>query len=213
MQRFDNSVIEFVSKYSSEPDELLKKIERETYSKILRPQMIAGAIQGKVLEMFSTMIQPENILELGTFTGYSTLCLAKGLKPSGNIYTIESNDELENFTQNFFDQSEYKKNIKFIIGDAREIIQNLDKTFDLVFIDADKRQYPEYYELIFDKVKHKGFIIADDVLWYGKINQKVPDNDLYTKGLKIFNEIVKNDKRVENVIVPIRDGLNIIRKL
>lgn len=213
MQRFDDSIIDFISKFSSEPNELLKKIERETYSKILRPQMIAGAIQGKILEMFSTMIQPENILELGTFTGYSTLCLAKGLKHNGTIYTIESNDELENFTQHFFDQSEYKENIKFIVGDAREIIQNLDKTFDLVFIDADKRQYPEYYELVFEKVKPNGFIIADDVLWYGKINQETPDNDLYTKGLKVFNEMVKNDERVENVIFPIRDGLNIIRKL
>lgn len=213
MQRFTDSVSNYIFDHSSKPSDLLNELERETHLKILRPQMVSGPIQGKILEMISCMIQPEQILELGTFTGYATLCLAEGLKGEGQIHTIDINDELEDFAQSFFDRSEHKEKIHFHVGDAREIIPGFKQQFDLVFIDADKRQYPEYYELIFDKVRSGGFIIADDILWYGKVNEEVPENDTYTKGLIEFNKMVKNDDRIENVIFPIRDGLNIIRKL
>jgi len=213
MQRFTDSVTDYILKHSSNPSDLLNELERETHLKILRPQMVSGQIQGKILEMISCMVQPEHILELGTFTGYSTLCLAKGLKQSGKIHTIDINDELEDFAQSFFDRSEFKDKIEFHIGDAREIIPSFKQQFDLVFIDADKRQYPEYYNLVFDKVISGGFIIADDILWYGKVNEEVSENDTYTKGLIEFNSMVQADTRVENVIFPIRDGLNVIRKL
>lgn len=213
MQRFNESVTQYILENTSEPDELLEELERQTYLKVLRAQMVSGKLQGKILEMISCMIKPMNILELGTFTGYSALCLAKGLKPQGKIITVDINDELEDFAQSFFDRSTYKHQIEFKTGDARQIIPELKETFDLVFIDADKRQYPEYYNLVFDKVKPGGFIVADDVLWYGKINEEIPENDLYTKGLLEFNTMVKNDMRVENVIFPVRDGLMFIRKL
>jgi predicted O-methyltransferase YrrM len=153
MQRFNDSVTQYILDHTSEPDKLLLELERKTYLKVLRPQMVSGTLQGKILEMISCMIQPTTILELGTFTGYSALCLAKGLKPNGKLITIDVNDELEDFAQSFFDRSSYKNQIDFVIGDARKIIPELNKTFDLVFIDADKRQYSEYYDLIFDKVR------------------------------------------------------------
>ncbi len=212
MQRFDEDVTQYIYEHMSGTDLLLDELERETYLKVLRPQMVSGKLQGKILEMISCMIQPENILELGTFTGYSALCLAKGLKKNGKITTIDINDELEDFTRSFFNRSIYKNKINFLIGDACEIIPNLNEMFDLVFIDADKRQYPDYYKLVIDKVKSGGFIIADDVLWYGKINRQVQENDTYTKGLIEFNKMVKNDINVENVIFPVRDGLFVIRK-
>lgn len=213
MQRFNDSVNEYIINHSSKPDDLLNELERETHLKILRPQMVSGHIQGKILEMISCMIQPTAILELGTFTGYSTLCLAKGLTIDGIIHTIDINDELEDFTQSFFNKSKFKNQIAFHIGDAREIVADINEKFDLVFIDADKRQYPEYYDLVFAKVKPGGFIIADDILWYGKVNEDVAENDTYTQGLLKFNKIVQNDNRVENVVFPVRDGLMVVRKL
>lgn len=212
MQRFNESVSQYILNHTSESDILLQELERQTYLKVLRPQMVSGTLQGKILEMISCMIQPENILELGTFTGYSALCLAKGLKPKGKLITIDINDELEEFAQSFFDRSLYKKQFDLRIGDARKIVPELNETFDLVFIDADKRQYSEYYNLVFDKVRPGGFIIADDVLWYGKVNETIPDNDTYTKGLVEFNNVVQNDSRVENVIFPVRDGLMVVKK-
>ncbi len=213
MQRFTSSITNYILDHTSDPDSLLQELERQTYVKVLRPQMVSGKLQGKILEMISCMIQPNAILELGTFTGYSALCLAKGLKPGGKLVTIDVNDELEEFAQSFFDRSLYRNQIDFRIGDARHIIPSLIEEFDLVFIDADKREYPEYYELVFEKVKTGGFIIADDVLWYGKVNEEIADNDLYTKGLLRFNEMIKNDKRIEKVILPVRDGLMLLRKL
>ena len=152
MQRFTDKVNTYIYKHSTEPDQLLAELERQTYLKILRPQMVSGPIQGKVLEMISTMIKPERILELGTFTGYSALCLAKGLTDSGKLITIDINDELQDFAQSFFDRSPWSHKIEFKVGDARKIVTELNEQFDLVFIDADKRQYPEYYDLVFDKV-------------------------------------------------------------
>ncbi len=213
MQRFNESVTHYILSHTSPPDPLLVELERQTYLKVLRAQMLSGPVQGKILEMISCMIRPQNILELGTFTGYSALCLAKGLAPQGMLITIDINDELEEFAQSFFNRSMQQKQIDFRIGDACSIIPTLDVMFDLVFIDADKRQYPDYYRLVFDKVAPGGFIIADDVLWYGKVNETIPDNDAYTQGLSVFNQMVQNDTRVENIIFPVRDGLMIIRKL
>ena len=213
MQRFNESVTQYILDHTSVPDVLLQDLERQTHLKVLRPQMVSGTLQGKILEMISCMVKPDNILELGTFTGYSALCLAKGLKPGSKLITIDINDELEEFAQSFFDRSQHKNQIQFLLGDARQIVPKLNETFDLVFIDADKRQYPEYYNLVFDKVKPGGFIIADDVLWYGKINEPISENDTYTKKLVEFNNMVHYDSRVENVIFPVRDGLMVLRKL
>jgi caffeoyl-CoA O-methyltransferase len=212
MQRFNHSVEHYIIDHTTQPDPLLQRLERETWTKVLRPQMVSGHLQGKTLEMFSRMIQPHAILELGTFTGYSALCLAKGLAPGGQLITIDINDELEEFATSFFNQSAQAAHIKMLTGDARQIVPTLPQLFDLVFIDADKRQYPEYYQLIFDKVKPGGFILADDVLWYGKINDEAPTNDSYTLGLQQFNAIVRADNRVETLMLPIRDGLMVIYK-
>lgn len=212
MQRFDHKVSEYIINHTTPPDELLNELERTTYLKILRPQMVSGHLQGKVLEMLSCMIKPKRILELGTFTGYSALCLAKGLQIDGELHTIDINDELEDFVRSFFDRSEYSRQIHLYIGDAFKIVPSFDCLFDLVFIDADKRQYPDYYNLIFEKVSPGGFIIADDVLWYGKIDENATEKDTYTKGLQEFNNFVHSDPRVENVLFPIRDGLMVIRK-
>jgi len=213
MHRFDESLSQYIVNHSTDVDPLLKELERETYLKIIHPQMLSGVIQGKILEMISSMIKPKNILELGTFTGYSALCLAKGLKKDGKLITIDINDELEDFTNSFFNRSCYKDKIIFKIGDACNIIPYLKEEFDLIFIDADKRQYTEYYNLVFDKVKKGGFIIADNILWYGKVNKEVSKTDLHTKELIKFNKMVNDDPRVENVIFPIRDGLMVVRKL
>ncbi len=211
MQRFDDTVNNYIHEHTTTADDLLIELERETYLKVLRARMVSGHLQGKVLEMLSQMIRPKHILELGTFTGYSALCLAKGLPIEGVLHTIDINDELETFAQKYFDKSPYKNQIQLHIGDARDIIPEFEKTFDLVFMDADKRQYPEYYDLIFDKINNGGYLIADDVLWYGKMNLDKPD-DAYTKGLMDFNKKVQEDDRVENVLFPIRDGLMVVRK-
>ena len=158
------------------------------------------------------MIKPTNILEIGTFTGYSAICLAKGLRTNGKLFTIDINDEIADFTKSFLNKSIFKDKIVFHVGDAINIIPEIDENFDLVFIDADKREYLDYYKLIFDKVNKGGFIIADNVLWDGKVVEKVDKNDKQTQGLLEFNDFVHNDSRVENVMFPIRDGLMIMRK-
>ncbi len=211
MQRFDDSVAQFILDHTTPEDELLSQLERETYLKVLRPRMVSGHLQGKVLEMLSYMVQPKYILELGTFTGYSALCLVKGLQAGGELHTIDINDELETFAQKYFDKSEKGKQIHLHIGDARDIIPQLPQQFDLVFMDADKRQYPAYYELVRERVRPGGFILADDVLWYGKMKMDEAD-DAYTKGLMDFNRMVQEDPAVDNVILPIRDGIMAIRK-
>ena len=158
------------------------------------------------------MIRPKYILELGTYTGYSAVFMAKGLRAGGELHTIELNDELQKFTQSFFDRSEHGDSIKLHIGDANDIVPIIDREFDLVFIDADKRQYLDYYHLVFDKIAKGGYIIADNILWSGKVIEPVHKNDEYTKGILAFNSFVHHDSRVENVIFPFRDGLMVIRK-
>jgi len=208
-----NSIDEYILAHTQAESELLQSLNRETYAKILMPRMLSGQVQGKVLEMISKMINPDYILEIGTYTGYSAICLAQGLTEKGKLHTIEINDELETFTRSFFEKSNIANKINFHIGDALEIIPNLENNIDLVFIDADKRNYLSYYEVIIKKVKKGGFILVDNVLWGNKVIDKVHDNDLYTKGIIEFNKFVHEDDRVENVILSIRDGIMILRKL
>lgn len=193
-------------------DEVLRELDRETHLKVLGARMISGHLQGAVLTMLSKMIQPENILEIGTFTGYSAICLARGLKPGGKLITIEVDDELESIAARFFIKAGLENSIEQRIGPALEIIPQLSGPFDLVFIDAHKPEYSAYYDAIFEKVKPGGYLIADNTLWNGKVLEEPAPDDLQTKGVLAFNSLVKNDSRVEKVILPLRDGMTIIRK-
>ncbi len=191
---------------------LLAKLNRDTHLRILNPRMMSGHLQGRILKMFCRMIQPKKILELGTFTGYSALCMAEGLADDAIIHTIEHDDELEEMILQTFEKSNFKNQIKLHIGEALEVIETLDETFDLVFIDADKRQYLDYYEAVFPKVRKGGFILADNTLWAGKVVQPLQHNDKQTEAILRFNDFVTNDSRVEKVILPLRDGLTILMK-
>ncbi len=193
-------------------DPILHELNRETHLKVLMPRMLSGHLQGKMLEMISKMIRPSHILELGTYTGYSAICLAKGLIDNGLLHTIEINDELESMARSYFKKSGFSDQIVLHIGDSMAIVPRLSPSFDLVFIDADKRQYLDYYQLVFDRVRSGGYIIADNILWDGKVVEPLKPNDAYTKGILTFNDFVKNDSRVEKVIFPVRDGLMVIRK-
>lgn len=192
--------------------ELLKKLNRDAHTNLLHPRMISGHLQGRLLKMFCRMIQPKYILELGTYTGYATLCLAEGAVDDAEIHTIEVFDELEDFIKKHLHQSKLKDKIHLHIGDALEIIPKLDCTFDLVFIDANKRSYTEYYEAIFPKVRQGGLIIADNTLWDGKVLDTPKGSDKQTIAIQSFNDMIATDERVEKVIVPIRDGLTLIWK-
>ncbi len=203
---------DYILAHTEEESELLAELNRETEHKILLPRMLSGHLQGKLLGMISKMIKPDYILEIGTYTGYSALCLAQGLTADGILHTIEINDELENFTKSFLEKSEISHKIKFHIGNARTIIPQLPDDIDLVFIDGDKRQYLDYYKLVIEKTKKGGFILADNVLWSGKVANKNLKLDEYTKGILVFNDFVHQDDRVENVILPIRDGIMLLRK-
>ncbi|SDM73107.1 Predicted O-methyltransferase YrrM [Daejeonella rubra] len=197
---------------SCEPEnDLLKHINRETYLKVSMPRMLSGHYQGRLLSMISKMISPERILEIGTFTGYATLCLAEGLRENGRIYTIDINMELEDMVRSNFKRSDLDSKIIYQIGDAKEIIPSLNETFDLVFIDADKKNNATYYNMIIDKVRSGGLILVDNVLWSGKVlDQGVSDQK--TSFINKFNEMVSADQRVEKLILPVRDGLFLIRK-
>lgn len=196
--------------YCEPEDELLQHIDRETNLKVLMPRMLSGHYQGRVLSMLSKMISPQNILEIGTFTGYATLCLAEGLSANGTIYTLDINAELEDMVRENFAKSPLNSKINYIIGDAQESIKNIKETFDLVFIDADKKNNGTYYDLIFDQVRPGGLIIVDNVLWSGKIVKNAQDKD--TKNISSFNDKINADQRVEKLILPVRDGLFVIRK-
>ncbi|MBN2521013.1 MAG: class I SAM-dependent methyltransferase [Bacteroidales bacterium] len=211
MFNINQKIEDYILSHSDEEDEILKELYRQTYLKALNPRMISGYMQGKFLEFISKMIEPEQILEIGTFTGYSAICLAKGLKPSGKLHTIELNIELEEFPKKYVEKLNLTHKIKFYMGDALQIIDKMDYVFDLVFIDGDKRQYCDYYNKVFDKVKKGGFIIADNIFWDGKVLDE-NDYEKTTMGLKEFSKIVKSDKRVEKFILPLRDGLMLIRK-
>jgi caffeoyl-CoA O-methyltransferase len=209
-----NPIIEeYISTFSSEEPELLKRINRETHADVLMPRMLSGHYQGRVLSMLSFMIQPKRILEIGTFTGYSALCLAEGMPKGSELVTVDINEELEDRVRGYFTQYEKSSAISYLIGDATKVVAGLEGFFDLVFIDADKHNYLTYYQLVFDKVPTGGFIFVDNTLWSGKV--AVPEvlaKDKDTKNLHAFNEFVANDMRVEKIILPVRDGITIIRK-
>jgi caffeoyl-CoA O-methyltransferase len=198
--------------HSDEEPEVLKKLNRETYSKVLMPRMLSGHLQGRLLSMFSKMIQPKTILEIGTYTGYSAICLAEGLQPDGKIITIDINEELEDLVRKYFKESGIEKQADYRIGNAMQIIPTLTETFDLVFIDADKENYINYFNLVFDKVKPGGYIIADNVLWSGKVLGDYDKLDKDTKTIVDFNKKITEDTRVENLLLPVRDGLMVVRK-
>ena len=201
----------YVVAHSEKEPELLKQLTRETHQKILQPRMLSGAYQGRVLSMISKLVNPTNILEIGTYTGYSALCLAEGLKPEGKLHTIDINEELESFQKKYFDKSIFKDQIIQHIGNALNIIPNLDLKFDLIFIDADKPNYPAYFELIIHKLNPGGIILSDNVLWSGKVIEKVQEDDISTQALLEYNRMLVDDERIETVLLPIRDGLTISR--
>jgi len=210
---FSKEIDEYVKSYSSPEDEILYNLQRETYLKVLYPRMISGPVQGKFLEMVSAMIQPENVLEVGTFTGYSTICFARGLAKTGHIDTIEINPELHDFAHGYFQKAKVSNKITQHIGNALEIIPTLDKQWDLVFLDADKENYLNYYNLVFENVKKGGFILVDNVLWDGKVLNPEKYNDKETLGIVSFNNFIKNDIRVQNMLLPLRDGVMVLQKL
>jgi predicted O-methyltransferase YrrM len=212
MSDFNSNIEEYILDHSDQEDPILAELYRETNLKVLNPRMLSGHLQGKVLEMISKMIHPEKILEIGTYTGYSAICLAKGLTESGILHTIEINDELEDFISKYLHKSGLENKVKLHFGDARKIIPEINEQFDLVFIDADKREYLEYYNIILEHIKPEGFILVDNVLWSGKVIEQELPEDLHTKGISEFNEFIKNDNRIEKVILPLRDGLTLIRK-
>ncbi|WP_163709359.1 O-methyltransferase [Mangrovibacterium lignilyticum] len=202
----------YILEHSSPEDPVLYELDRETNISILRPRMLSGHIQGMLLTMLSHMIQPKRILEIGTFTGYSAICLAKGLSEDGKLHTIELNDELEWIASKYIEKAGLHNQIVQHIGDACEIIPTLAETFDFVFLDGNKREYSRYYDLVFDQVSPGGYILADNILWDGKVVEKVDPRDEQTIGILEFNQKVKDDARVSQVILPLRDGLMLIRK-
>ena len=204
---------DYVVSHSQKEPDLLKQLNRETNQKMLQPRMLSGHYQGRVLSILSKMINPEFVLEIGTYTGYSALCLAEGMKKYGQLHTIDINEELADFQKKYFDSSDYSENIIQHIGDATEIIPKLDLQFDLVFIDADKPNYPNYFELIIDKMKPGSILLSDNVLWSGKVIEKVKADDESTKALLEYNRLLNEDHRLETVLLPIRDGLTISRKI
>lgn len=208
----EKNIERYILDHIEPEDPVLQELDRETHLKVLGARMLSGHLQGQVLTLLSKMIQPERILEVGTFTGYSAICLAKGLTENAKLITIELDDELEDLSQKYFIKSGLKQRIIQLIGPALEIIPSLSETFDLVFLDADKREYVEYYNLVFDKVRNGGYIIADNTLWSGKVLETPAVDDEQTLGIITFNELIKNDLRVEKVILPLRDGMTIIRK-
>lgn len=202
---------EYVVKHSADEPELLKALTRETYQKILQPRMLSGHYQGRLLSMLSKLIRPKTILEIGTYTGYSALCLAEGMQKEGALHTIDINEELHDFQRKYFDASPFGDQIYQYTGDALEIIPTLETTFDLVFIDADKPNYPAYFHAIIEKMHPNGIILSDNVLWSGKVIEPLQKNDVSTEALLKYNSLLKEDSRIETVVLPIRDGLTISR--
>lgn len=211
MNELDRYMVEF----STDEDELLKELDRQTHLKVIQPRMLSGHIQGKILEMIVRMLRPKCLLEIGTFTGYSALSMAAGLDEDAELHTIEVDDELEDLAASFFARSPYGNRIRQHVGSALDIAPQIGKSFDLIFMDGDKREYPAYYNMIMETpMVHSGsYILADNVLWYGKVTQPLQHNDKHTQGILEFNEMVKKDARVENVFLPLRDGINLIRVL
>ena len=211
MDFLDPKLDEYVHQSTSPEPELLYRLNRETHLKVLQPRMLSGHLQGRVLSMLSNMIKPKAILEIGTYTGYSALCLAEGLTKDGILHTIDTNEERQDLVQSFIDEAGYTDQIKQHIGNALEVIPQLNKEWDIVFIDADKENYVNYYKLVIDNMKKGSYIIADNVLWSGKVIEDYNSLDEETKVLVDYNKLIQNDERVENVLLPVRDGLSIAR--
>lgn len=202
----------YILDHIDEEDPILAELDRETHLKVLGARMLSGHLQGQILTLISKMIQPQNILELGTFTGYSAICLARGLKKGGKLITIEMDDELESVAKKYFKKAGLEDRIEQRTGAALEIIPELKQQFDLVFIDADKREYVHYYNMLIDRMESGSYILADNTLWSGKVLNEPKADDFQTVGIIEFNKLLKNDIRVEKVILPLRDGMTLIRK-
>jgi len=212
MNFLPEAIDDYVVNHSEDEPELLQQLSRETHQKILQPRMLTGHYQGRVLSMISKLVNPKNILEIGTYTGYSALCLAEGMQNDGELHTIDINEELFDFQRKYFDKSRYGKQIHQHLGNALDIVPKLNMHFDLVFIDADKTNYANYFNIIIEKLNPGGIILSDNVLWSGKVIEDVKPDDLDTKALIEYNSLLKDDSRIETVLLPIRDGLTISRK-
>ena len=208
----DDNILNYSISKSEKESKLLNDLYRETYLKVLNPRMISGHYQGRILSFISKIMSPKKILEIGTYTGYSAICLCEGMDKDGVLHTIDNNKELVEIQNKYFKKANLKDKIVQHSGDAKNIIPSIDEEFDIVFIDADKESYPEYYDLIINKVRSGGIIIADNILWSGKILEKIKKDDQATKSIIEFNNKIIKDDRVKNIILPIRDGLNIVRK-
>ncbi|MDN3724559.1 O-methyltransferase [Aequorivita sp. SDUM287046] len=211
MDFLPEKINDYVEKHSQPEPELLQKLNRETWQKMIAPRMLSGHLQGRVLSMLSKLIQPKNILEIGTYTGYSALCLAEGMRENGELHTIDINEELFDFQRKYFDESAFGKQIFQHLGNALEIIPKLEKSFDLVFIDADKNNYPNYLEIILPKLEKGAVILSDNVLWSGKVVENLKEDDEDTKALLQYNKLLNEHPQLETVLLPIRDGLTISR--
>ena len=205
-------ILEYSEKYSQQEPEILQELNRETHLKILNPRMLSGFFQGRLLSIISKLIKPKKVLEIGTYTGYSAICIAEGMNKNGIIHTIDKNEELNTIQKKYFKKSGLENNIIQYNGCALDIIPKIEEKFDLIFIDADKENYINYFNLVIDKLNNNGVILADNVLWSGKVINS-EDHDLTTNVLREFNKSVNNDKRVETILLPIRDGISIIRKI
>lgn len=214
MELIPESLQQYCDQHTSPESDVLKKLNRHTHANVLQPRMLSGHFQGRLLSMISHMIKPGTVLEIGTYTGYSAICLAEGLSPNGKLITIDVNAEREEVVNRFISEAGFTHCIQHIIGDALNIIKSLPHTYDLVFIDADKQNYLRYYELVLERLNAGGYILIDNVLWSGKVlseNERMSDKD--TKALHELNEYIQQDTRVENILLPVRDGLMLIRKL
>lgn len=211
MHFLPENIDNYAVQHSEDEPVLLQELSRETWQKVLVPRMLSGHYQGRVLSLISKLINPKNILEIGTYTGYSALCLAEGMQKEGVLHTIDKNEELFDFQKKYFDKSEYKNQIKQYVGQALAIIPTIEEKFDLVFIDADKGNYVNYFHAIIDKMNKGGVILSDNVLWSGKVVEELDPKDIDTKVILEYNKLLKEDDRVETVLLPIRDGLTISR--
>ena len=213
MNFLPTDVADYADAHTSPESDVLQRLNRHTHAHVLNPRMLSGHLQGRLLSMISHMIRPRRVLEIGTFTGYSALCLAEGMAEDGRLITIDKNEELELIARRYWAESPFGRQIDLHIGQGSVIIPTLNETFDLVFIDADKANYGLYYDLVFDKVRPGGFILSDNVLWSGKVVEPVKSNDKDTLAVMAFNQKIHHDPRVENLLLPVRDGILIARKL
>lgn len=211
MHFLPEKIDQYVVSHSQQEPKILQELSKETWQKVLNPRMLSGAFQGRVLAMISKLIQPKNVLEIGTYTGYSAICIAEGIASEGTIDTIDKNEELEDLQNTYFEKSGYRSQIVQHFGNALEIIPEMNKKFDLVFIDADKSNYPNYFHLVIEMMNKGGIILSDNVLWSGKVVEELNQKDKDTKALLEYNQLLNSDERIETVLLPIRDGLTISR--